>query len=333
MKKALAIGLAAVMAVSMSAPVFASDDSESGAGIAKEDLKIGAIYIGDENEGYTAAHMAGIDEMVENLGLDDSQVIEKTLIGEDEGCYDAAADLADQGCQIIFANSFGHETYILEAAGEYPDVQFCHATGTQAASSGLSNMHNYFTNIYEARYVSGVVAGLKLNQMIEDGTVKEDACKIGYVGDIEKVNPKVLQDLLERDFLPIVFPVGFDTNFDSYNINADDAACAIAEAVHAEKLVFLSDIEGVYKDKDDPDTLISELHVHEAEKLISEGYVGGGMIPKLQNCIDAIEEGVNRVHILDGRIPHSLLLEIFTNKGIGTAILREDGEKYYNEHE
>ena len=156
---------------------------------------------------------------------------------------------------------------------------------------------------------------------------------IGYVGDIEKVNPKVLQDLLERDFLPIVFPVGFDTNFDSYNINADDAACSIAEAVHAEKLVFLSDIEGVYKDKDDPDTLISELHVHEAEKLISEGYVGGGMIPKLQNCIDAIEEGVNRVHILDGRIPHSLLLEIFTNKGIGTAILREDGEKYYNEYE
>ena len=156
---------------------------------------------------------------------------------------------------------------------------------------------------------------------------------IGYVGDIEKVNPKVLQDLLERDVLPIALPIGYDTNFDSYNINADDAACAIAEAVHAEKLVFLSDIEGVYKDKDDPNTLISELHVHEAEKLISEGYVGGGMIPKLQNCIDAIEEGVNRVHILDGRIPHSLLLEIFTNKGIGTAILREDGEKYYDEHE
>ena len=179
MKKALAIGLAAVMAVSMSAPVFAEDE---GKGIAKEDLKVGVIYIGDENEGYTAAHMKGIDEMEEKLGLDDSQIIEKTLIGEDEGCYDAAADLADQGCQIIFANSFGHETYILEAAGEYPEVQFCHATGTQAASSGLSNMHNYFTNIYEARYVSGVVAGLKLNEMIEDGTVKEDACKMGYVG-------------------------------------------------------------------------------------------------------------------------------------------------------
>ena len=122
MKKALAIGLAAAMAVTMTAPVYASDDSESGAGIAKEDLKIGAIYIGDENEGYTAAHMAGIDEMVENLGLDDSQVIEKTLIGEDEGCYDAAADLADQGCQIIFANSFGHETYILKQQG---NIRMC----------------------------------------------------------------------------------------------------------------------------------------------------------------------------------------------------------------
>lgn len=155
---------------------------------------------------------------------------------------------------------------------------------------------------------------------------------IGYVGEVTNVTPKVLQDLLEKDFLPIVFPVGFDENFDTYNINADDAACAIAEAVHAEKLVFLSDIEGVYKDQDKPETLISELHVHEAEALIADGYVGGGMIPKLRNCIDAIENGVNRVHIMDGRIPHSLLLEIFTNKGIGTAILREDGEKYYHEH-
>ena len=156
---------------------------------------------------------------------------------------------------------------------------------------------------------------------------------IGYVGEIKEVDPKILYDLLERDFLPIVFPVGFDENFDSYNINADDAACAIAEAVHAEKLAFLSDIEGVYRDQNDPETLISELHVHEARELIDEGFVGGGMIPKLKNCIDAIEQGVHRVHILDGRIPHSLLLEIFTNKGIGTAILREDGEKYYNEHE
>ena len=156
---------------------------------------------------------------------------------------------------------------------------------------------------------------------------------IGFVGDITEVNPKILYDLLEKDFLPIVFPIGFDDNYDSYNINADDAACAIAEAVHAEKLAFLSDIEGVYKDKDDPSSLISELHIQDARKLIEDGYVGGGMIPKLNNCIEAIEHGVNRVHILDGRIPHSLLLEIFTNKGIGTAILREDGEEYYHEHE
>lgn len=155
-----------------------------------------------------------------------------------------------------------------------------------------------------------------------------DGEDIGFVGEITKVDPQILYDLLENDFLPIIFPVGYDEEFQTYNINADDAACAIAKAVHAEKLAFLSDIEGVYKDKDDPTSLISELHVHEAEAMIGEGYVGGGMIPKLQNCVHAIEEGVNRVHILDGRIPHSLLLEIFTNKGIGTAILREDGETY-----
>ena len=156
---------------------------------------------------------------------------------------------------------------------------------------------------------------------------------IGFVGEIKKVDAQILYDLLEKDFLPVVCPVGMDDEFHTYNINADDAACAIAEAVEAEKLAFLSDIEGVYRDADDPSTLISELRVDEAENLISDGTVGGGMIPKLKNCIDAIEHGVNRVHILDGRIPHSLLLEIFTNKGIGTAILKDDGEKYYNEHE
>ena len=154
---------------------------------------------------------------------------------------------------------------------------------------------------------------------------------IGYVGDIEKVNPKVLQDLLERDFLPIVFPIGYDTNFDSYNINADDAACAIARAISAEKLAFLTDIEGVYKDPSDKNTLISELTVSDAKKLIGDGFIGGGMLPKLNNCIDAIDNGVSRVHILDGRIAHCLLLEIFTNRGIGTAILGDSEEKFNNE--
>ena len=146
---------------------------------------------------------------------------------------------------------------------------------------------------------------------------------IGFVGEVQEVNAEILWDLLEKDFLPIVCPVGMDEKFSTYNINADDAACAIARAMNAEKLAFLTDIEGVYKDPKDPNTLISELQIFEAKKLMEDGFIGGGMLPKLNNCIDAIENGVSRVHILDGRIAHCLLLEIFTNKGIGTAILRE----------
>ncbi len=152
---------------------------------------------------------------------------------------------------------------------------------------------------------------------------------IGFVGDVTDVDVKILHDLLEKDFLPIVCPVGLDENFQTYNINADDAACAIATAVNAEKLAFLTDIEGVYKDPSDKDTLISELTTKEAKELMNDGYIGGGMLPKLQNCIDAIDSGVSRVHILDGRIAHCLLLEIFTNKGIGTAILDDSLEKFY----
>ena len=126
-------------------------------------------------------------------------------------------------------------------------------------------------------------------------------------------------------------PVGLDDKNNTYNINADDAACAIARAMHAEKLAFLTDIEGVYKDPRDPETLISELKVSEARQLMEEGYIGGGMLPKLNNCIDAIENGVSRVHILDGRIPHCLLLEIFTNRGIGTAILDDEGSRFYDD--
>ena len=155
--------------------------------------------------------------------------------------------------------------------------------------------------------------------------------EIGFVGEITEVDPKILHDLLEKDFLPIVCPIGMDENYQTYNINADDAACAIARAVEAEKLAFLTDIEGVYKDPDDKSTLISELTVSEAKDLIGDGFIGGGMLPKLNNCIDAIENGVSRVHILDGRIAHCLLLEIFTNKGIGTAILGDQEDKFYNE--
>ena len=130
--------------------------------------------------------------------------------------------------------------------------------------------------------------------------------------------------MLERDFLPIVAPIGMDDNFQTYNINADDAACAIAKAVGAEKLAFLTDIEGLYKDINDKSSFISRLSASEADQLISDGFIGGGMLPKLANCTSAIKNGVNRVHILDGRIPHCLLLEIFTQKGIGTAIVKDD---------
>jgi basic membrane protein A len=145
-------------------------------------VKVGVIYIGDENEGYTGAHMAGIDAMMKNLGLKEDQVIEKTNIKEDESAYDAAVDLAEQGANVIIANSFGHEDYIIQAAKEYPDIQFLHDTGFKAKSSGLANMHNAFNAIYEARYVAGVVAGLKINEMIESGKITKDKAKIGYVG-------------------------------------------------------------------------------------------------------------------------------------------------------
>ena len=174
--------------------------------------------------------------------------------------------------------------------------------------------------------ISGKDGGLlKVEKKYSNG---ED---IGFVGEITEVNPQILYDLLEKDFLPIICPVGMDAEYNSYNINADDAACAIAKAVKAEKLAFLTDIEGVYKDPKDKDTLITELRVSEARELIGDGFIGGGMLPKLNNCIDAIENGVSRVHILDGRIAHCLLLEIFTNRGIGTAILGDKETKFYHE--
>ena len=153
---------------------------------------------------------------------------------------------------------------------------------------------------------------------------------IGFVGEVTKVDPSLINTLLENDFIPIICPIGIDGDYNTYNINADDAACAIAKAVKAEKLAFLTDIEGVRRIADDPESLISELSLTEAEELIGNGNIGGGMLPKLNNCIDAIENGVSRVHIMDGRIPHCLLLEIFTDKGVGTAIIDRNAERFYD---
>ena len=178
----------------------------------------------------------------------------------------------------------------------------------------------------QAAGISGMDGGmLKVEKKYVDGR------DIGYVGDIKSVDTKILQDLMEQDFLPIVYPIGMDDNGDAYNINADEAASAIATALKAEKLAYLSDVEGVRMDPEDPASVISELYVDEAEKLVEEGVIQGGMLPKIRNCIEALKDGVSRIHIMDGRIPHSLLLEFFTNKGIGTAIIQESEEKYWNE--
>ena len=150
-----------------------------------------------------------------------------------------------------------------------------------------------------------------------------DGKDIGYVGNVKSVNTELLTTLMDAEFIPVVAPIGMVENFDSYNINADDAACGVAKAMEAEKLVFLTDIEGVFVDPSNKKTLISEMDVNTAKEFIANGVVGGGMLPKLNNCIEAIEQGVSRVHILDGRVAHCLLLEFFTEKGIGTAILKE----------
>lgn len=174
--------------------------------------------------------------------------------------------------------------------------------------------------------ISGKDGGLlKVKKKYSDGK------DIGYVGEISEVDPQILFDMMEKDFLPIICPVGLDDEFNTYNINADDAACAVARAVGANKLAFLTDIEGLYRDFNDKSSLISEIKVSEAKELIEGGTIGGGMLPKLSNCIDAIEAGVSRVHIIDGRIPHSILMEIFSDRGVGTAILGDTEEKFYHE--
>lgn len=154
---------------------------------------------------------------------------------------------------------------------------------------------------------------------------------IGYVGNITEVNTTLIDTLIANGFIPVIAPIGMDKDYHAYNINADDAACAVARAVGAEKLAFLTDIEGVYSDPADKNSLISILTLKEAGQLIGKGFIGGGMLPKLKNCIDAVENGVSRVHILDGRMEHCLLLEFFTNKGIGTAIINDESILYDHE--
>ncbi|MBQ8596416.1 MAG: acetylglutamate kinase [Lachnospiraceae bacterium] len=194
----------------------------------------------------------------------------------------------------------------------------------EIAEMVLNKVNKSLVTMVEELGVKAVGVSGKDGKLLNVEKKYSDGQDIGFVGDVKEVNAKILYDLLENDYLPIVAPIGLDENFQTYNINADDAACAIAKAVGADKLVFLTDIEGLYKDINDKDSFISRITASDADALISDGFIGGGMLPKLNNCTSAIKNGVNRVHILDGRIPHCLLLEIFTNEGVGTAIIRDE---------
>ncbi|MBQ5590646.1 MAG: BMP family ABC transporter substrate-binding protein [Clostridia bacterium] len=147
-----------------------------------DDFKIGFICLHDENSTYDLNFLKGVETIQETLGLTDEQVIIKTNIPEGDECYVAAKDLVNEGCKIVFANSFGHESFLLKAAKEFPEVEFCHATGTMAHTEGVDNFHNAFANIYQGRFLAGVAAGLKLNEMIEAGEFTAEEAKMGYVG-------------------------------------------------------------------------------------------------------------------------------------------------------
>ena len=194
----------------------------------------------------------------------------------------------------------------------------------EIAEMVLGRVNKRLVTMVEELGVRAVGLSGKDGQMLQVEKKYSDGQDIGYVGNITSVNPEILFDLLEKDYLPIISPIGLGEEFATYNINADDAACAIAKAIGADKLVFLTDIEGLYKDINDKSSFISRITASEADDLIEDGFIGGGMLPKLNNCTSAVKNGVNRVHILDGRIPHCLLLEIFTNEGVGTAIVRDE---------
>ena len=174
-KKILSLCLVVIMVAGLGISMTSCNNS-------KNDFKLGVILLHDEASTYDLNFIEAVERAKEQLGLEDDQVIYKKNIPESNECYEAAADLVDEGCNIIFADSFGHETYIIKAAKEFTDVQFCHATGTMAHTEGLSNFHNAFASIYEGRYLAGVAAGLKLNEMIANGKITEEQAKMGYVG-------------------------------------------------------------------------------------------------------------------------------------------------------
>lgn len=180
MKKILALLLAVVMVAAFAS--CGNKETTEGGAAETNDVKIGLICLHDENSTYDNNFIQALKSVQQELGLSDDKVLIKTNIPESNDCYEAACELVEEGCDVIFADSFGHEQFMLQAAKENPDVQFCHATGTKAHTENLSNFHNAFADIYQGRYLAGVAAGMKLNQMITDGTITADKAVIGYVG-------------------------------------------------------------------------------------------------------------------------------------------------------
>ncbi|MBR2752283.1 MAG: BMP family ABC transporter substrate-binding protein [Lachnospiraceae bacterium] len=181
-KKWLAILACVAMVAALFAGCGGSGGSSDKGGDDADSIKVGFIFLHDENSTYDLNFINAAKEAGKQLGIPEENVILKTNVPEGQECYDTAADLADSGCSIIFADSFGHEDYMIQAAKDFPEVQFCHSTGTKAHTEGLDNYHNAFASIYEGRFLAGVAAGMKLNEMIKNGDIKEDEAKIGYVG-------------------------------------------------------------------------------------------------------------------------------------------------------
>lgn len=195
----------------------------------------------------------------------------------------------------------------------------------------LNRVNKYLVQMVEHLGVKAIGICGKDGDMLHVKKKMPNGKDIGYVGDVDTVTTDILDTLLKNDYIPIIAPIGMDDKGETYNINADDAACAIAGSIRAEKLAFLTDVEGVCMNPEDSSSLVPVLNLIEANKLIESGVIRGGMLPKVNNCIHAVNSGVNRVHILDGRREHCLLLEFFTKRGIGTAIIGDDSEPYSSE--
>ncbi len=222
-------------------------------------------------------------------------------------------------------NLLGHESKFIEGLRVTDDQTM------EVAEMVLGKVNKNLVQLVEKLGVKAVGISGKDGSTLKVDKKTVNGQDIGFVGNIKEVNPQLINTLIDNDFVPVIAPIGVDEEYQNYNINADDAACAVATAIGAEKLVFLTDIEGVYADPNDKSSLISVLTLDRADELFESGFIGGGMLPKLKNCVDAVRNGVSRVHILDGRMEHCLLLEFFTNKGIGTAIIDQislyDNEK------